>query len=85
MKRVEAYLDEFLFLFNRRQSNARGLLFYRLLQNAVVVKKLDYDAIVWSRRGQAGWRRGPQPKPKRARKGRAAVKAKAVGTPWPRP
>jgi hypothetical protein len=55
---VEAYLDEFIFRFNRRQSNARGLLFYRLLQNAVVVKKLDYDTIVWSRRGQAGKRRG---------------------------
>lgn len=74
---VEAYLDEFIFRFNRRKSNARGLLFYRLLQNAVVVKKLDYDTIVWSRRGQAGKRRGPQPtsKAKRAPKGRAATKA----------
>jgi hypothetical protein len=80
---VEVYLDEFIFRFNRRQSNARGLLFYRLLQNAVVVKKLDYDTIVWSRRGQAGKRRGPQPKPKakRALKGRAAAKAKTVGAP----
>ena len=45
----------------------------------VVVKKLDYDTIVWSRRGQAGKRRGPQPKPKakRAPKGRAATKAPA--------
>jgi ribosomal protein S18 acetylase RimI-like enzyme len=47
------------------------LLFYRLLQNAVVVKKLDYDTIVWSRRGQAGKRRGPQPKPKAKRARRA--------------
>jgi transposase-like protein len=80
---VEAYLDEFIFRFNRRQSNARGLLFYRLLQNAVVVKKLDYDTIVWSRRGQAGKRRGPQPKPraKRAPKGRAALKTKTAGQP----
>jgi transposase-like protein len=75
---VEAYLDEFIFRFNRRQSNARGLLFYRLLENTVVVKKLDYDTIVWSRRGQAGKRRGPQPKPraKRAPKGRAAADAR---------
>lgn len=28
------YLDEFTFRFNRRTSNARGLLFYRLLQQA---------------------------------------------------
>ena len=61
---VDAYLDEFIFRFNRRQSNARGLLFHRLLQNAVVVKKLDYHTIVWSRRGQAGKLRGPKRKPK---------------------
>ena len=29
------YLDEFTFRFNRRNSKARGLLFYRLLQQAV--------------------------------------------------
>ena len=29
------YLDEFTFRFNRRSSTARGLLFYRLLQQAV--------------------------------------------------
>jgi hypothetical protein len=43
------------------------------------MKKLDYDAIVWSRRGQAGKLCGPQPKPKakRAPKRRAGAKAKA--------
>ena len=29
------YLDEFTFRFNRRTSRSRGLLFYRLLQQAV--------------------------------------------------
>src|SRR5674476_171770 len=29
------YLDEYTFRFNRRTSKARGLLFYRLLQQAV--------------------------------------------------
>ena len=29
------YLDEFTFRFNRRTSKARGLLFYRLLQQSV--------------------------------------------------
>ena len=58
-----------------RRSNARGLLFYRLPENAVTVKKLDYSTIVYSRRGEAGKRRGPQPKPaaQRAPKGRAAA------------
>jgi ISXO2-like transposase domain len=43
---VEAYLDEFVFRFNRRQSNARGLLFYRLLQNAVALRKMNQEVIV---------------------------------------
>ena len=29
------YLDEFTFRFNRRTSRARGMLFYRLVQQAV--------------------------------------------------
>jgi hypothetical protein len=29
------YLDEYTFRFNRRTSTSRGLLFYRLLQQAV--------------------------------------------------
>ncbi len=33
--RLPAYLDEFVFRFNRRSSNSRGLLFYRLLQQSV--------------------------------------------------
>jgi transposase-like protein len=32
---LEYYLDEYAFRFNRRNSQARGLLFYRLLQQAV--------------------------------------------------
>jgi hypothetical protein len=57
---AQAYLDEFVFRFNRRTSNARGLLFYRLLQNAVVMRKATYATIVLSRRGDAGKLRGPK-------------------------
>ena len=32
---LQYYLDEFAFRFNRRTSRARGLLFYRLLQQSV--------------------------------------------------
>ena len=32
---LDYYLDEFTFRFNRRTSNARGLLFYRLMEQAV--------------------------------------------------
>ena len=34
---LDYYLDEFTFRFNRRRSNARGLLFHRLAQQAVAV------------------------------------------------
>ena len=34
-RHMDYYLDEFTFRFNRRNSKARGMLFYRLLQQAV--------------------------------------------------
>ncbi|MDP2603149.1 MAG: hypothetical protein Q8S00_11220, partial [Deltaproteobacteria bacterium] len=34
---LDYYLDEFTFRFNRRRSQARGLLFHRLVQQAVAV------------------------------------------------
>ena len=40
------YLDEYTFRFNRRSSQSRGLLFYRLLQNAVVTPPSPYHEMV---------------------------------------
>jgi transposase-like protein len=40
------YFDEYTFRFNRRKSNSRGLLFYRLLQNTVHLEPVAYDMIV---------------------------------------
>jgi len=40
------YLDEYCFRFNRRKSKSRGLLFYRLLQNAVQMQPSIYKDIV---------------------------------------
>lgn len=40
------YLDEYTFRFNRRKSKSRGMLFYRLLQNAVQVEPSTYSEIV---------------------------------------
>jgi transposase-like protein len=45
------YLDEFVFRFNRRTSTHRGLLFFRLLQNAVVGEPLPYTSMVMNVRG----------------------------------
>ena len=35
---LQAYLDEFSFRFNRRKSQHRGLLFYRLMQQAILFR-----------------------------------------------
>jgi len=43
---LDYYLDEFTFRFNRRRSRHRGLLFRRLLENAVRVDPLPYEQIV---------------------------------------
>jgi transposase-like protein len=40
------YLDEFTFRFNRRTSRHRGLLFYRLLQQAVAVAPIPYECLI---------------------------------------
>jgi transposase-like protein len=39
---LDAYLDEFVFRFNRRSSSSRGMLFYRLLQQAVATAPVTY-------------------------------------------
>lgn len=45
-KHLDYYLDEYTFRFNRRTSKARGLLFYRLLQQAVIATPLSYKELV---------------------------------------
>ena len=51
---LDAYLDEFVFRFNRRTSSSRGMLFYRLLQQAVVTNPVTYSDIVVPEKEQAG-------------------------------
>lgn len=43
---LDYYLDEYTFRFNRRRSRARGLLFYRLLQQALEVEPVPYKRLV---------------------------------------
>lgn len=45
-KHLDYYLDEYNFRFNRRKSKSRGLLFYRLLQQAVEVSPVTYKEMV---------------------------------------
>jgi len=43
---LDYYLDEFTFRFNRRTSRHRGLLFFRLAQQAVAVEPAPYHRLV---------------------------------------
>jgi transposase-like protein len=43
---LDAYLDEFVFRFNRRTSRSRGMLFHRLIQQAVATDAVTYADIV---------------------------------------
>lgn len=43
---LDYYLDEFTFRFNRRRSQVRGLLFYRLLQQVVEIDPVPYARLV---------------------------------------
>ena len=47
---LDYYLDEFTFRFNRRRSQARGLLFFRLLQQAVQHEPVPYKGLVGGHR-----------------------------------
>jgi len=50
---LDNYLDEYVFRFNRRTSKSRGLLFYCLLQQAVVTKPVTYQKVA-EKRGNSG-------------------------------
>jgi hypothetical protein len=47
---LDAYLNEFAFRFNRRTSHRRGLLFYRLLQQAVLTPPMTYKKTISAQR-----------------------------------
>ena len=43
---LDYYLDEFTFRFNRRTSRSRGLLFYRLIEQAVSLSPVRGKSLV---------------------------------------
>ena len=61
---LQAYLDEFAFRFNRRTSGQRGLLFYRLLEQAVTTDPISYRDLVANPRSKS--RRPTAPAGRRA-------------------
>jgi transposase-like protein len=50
---LDHYLDEFVFRFNRRSSGSRGMLFYRLLEQAVRAGPVTYADVAFHRRNTA--------------------------------
>lgn len=56
---LDYYLDEFTFRFNRRTSQHRGKLFYRLLQQAVAVEPQPYKNLVKHARGRRPEKHNP--------------------------
>ena len=72
---LDAYLNEFTFRFNRRRSRRRGLLFYRLVEQAILAEPITYRSLIAN----------PSPtgrRPTRATQpGRVATVA-AVHRPW---
>jgi transposase-like protein len=50
-RHLDYYLDEFTFRFNRRAARSRGLLFYRLLEQALGVDPVPYRKLVQGREG----------------------------------
>jgi hypothetical protein len=43
---LDYYLVEFTFRFNRRKSRSRGKLFFRLLQQAVMIEPVPYKLMI---------------------------------------
>lgn len=63
---LQAYLDEFVFRFNRRSSRSRGMVFHRVMQLAVGHEPVRYSDLIVQRRpkrnppaGRVGWGHPP--------------------------
>jgi transposase-like protein len=79
---MQAYLDEFTFRFNRRRSRSRGMLFYRLLEQAVQAQPRTYRSLVAST--GATTRQSPPPPPAGKRVRPASLAGEPLDRPWRR-
>ena len=50
--KLEYYLDEYVFRYNRRTSTSRGLLFLRLVEQAVITAPVSYEKIINENHGR---------------------------------
>jgi transposase-like protein len=75
VEHLQAYLNEYTFRFDRRRSRRRGLLFYRLLEQAVIAEPITYRGLIVNSKPTG--RRPSLP----SRPGRVAT-VEAVHRPW---
>jgi len=78
---LQAYLDEFAFRFNRRRSRSRGMLFYRLLEQAVQAPPRTYRSLVAD---PGVGRTQPQPPGPDKRVRPPSLAGEALDRPWRR-
>ncbi len=76
---VQAYFDEWVFRFNRRHSRSRGLLFHRLMKQAVLGEAITYREL-----RKAGRTRPAPTPPTGARSLPPSLDIGDVGLPWRR-
>jgi len=50
--KLEYYLDEYVFRYNRRTSRSRGLLFLRLIEQGVKTEPISYEKIIKNQHGR---------------------------------
>ena len=77
---VQGYLDEFSFRFDRRSSRARGMLFYRLLEQAVASEPVTYRSMVVNPKSRSSAPSGRR----RARYATATLALPPAEHPWRR-
>ena len=76
---TQAYLDEFTFRFNRRRSRARGMLFYRLLEQAMQAPPRTYRSLVAN---PGSGRHDVPPPPPNKRVHPASLDGEPLDRPW---
>ncbi len=74
---LQAYLNEFVFRFNRRSSSSPGLIFFRVLQLAVAHDPVRYRGIVAD-----PWPKTARPTPPTGAGHPPSLEYPAAGRPW---
>jgi transposase-like protein len=74
---LPSYLNEFVFRFNRRRSRSRGMVFYRILELAVLHAPVRYGQLIVTKRPRAA-----PPTPPRARGHPPSLERPPANRPW---